>query len=68
MAITSHWIALDDRTERLVLRAALIAFHHVPGNHTGMVLGSVMLQLLDRAEVTNNVSISLYHVMRSDLV
>jgi hypothetical protein len=61
LAITAHWIALNDKTMMLVLRAALIAFHHVPGKHTGTILGSHMFYLLDRVKVTKNVGVWLYH-------
>lgn len=57
MAVTAHWIAREKNSLVLVLRAALIAFHHVPGSHTGVSLAHEMVMLLDRAEVTENVSV-----------
>jgi hypothetical protein len=39
----------------LVLKSALIAFHHIPGNHDGQSLGSMILYLLDRAETAAKV-------------
>ncbi|KAG1731313.1 uncharacterized protein EDB91DRAFT_1252174 [Suillus paluster] len=39
----------EDWTNVLVLKAALIAFHHTPGSHAGDSLGSSILGLLDRA-------------------
>jgi hypothetical protein len=66
--MTAHWIAKEIGNSRLILKAALIAFHHIPGSHTGKVLGSTMLKLIDRAEVKHNVSVSLYIIACSDFV
>jgi hypothetical protein len=52
----------------LVLKAALIAFHHVPGSYTGVSLAREMVMLLDRAEVMENVSVHFFHVAYSDFV
>jgi hypothetical protein len=68
MAITAHWIAQEGPMAILVLKAGLIAFHYLHGAHTGKELASTMVYLLDRAEVTNNVSVRLYHKACSDLV
>jgi hypothetical protein len=68
MALTAHWIAKADHSSALVLKAALVGFHHVPGSHTGEMLASVILHLLDRAGVTEKVSVSVYHLTRSDSV
>ena len=38
------------------LKAALIAFHHLPGSHTGANIAQVVLGLLDRAGITDKVS------------
>jgi hypothetical protein len=57
MAVTAHWIAKAEQSSILVLRAALIGFHHVPGSHTGDLLATVILHLLDRAAVTEKVSV-----------
>jgi hypothetical protein len=57
MALTAHWIAKEEQTSVLILKAALIAFHHIPGSHTGKSLGSITLHLLDRADVAKNVSV-----------
>jgi hypothetical protein len=57
MALTAHWIARANNSSILVLNAALIAFHHIPGSHTGELLADVILHLLDRAGVTNKVSV-----------
>jgi hypothetical protein len=68
MALTAHWIAKEEKTSVLVLKAALIAFHHVPGSHTGKSLGSVILHLLDCADVAKDVSVHLYCMMCSDFI
>ncbi|KAF9230026.1 hypothetical protein BU15DRAFT_57676, partial [Melanogaster broomeanus] len=55
LALTAHWIAGDEKTGGLELKSALIGFHRVRGNHTGLVLARAILYLLDRAEVTMKV-------------
>ena len=57
MALTAHWIAKANHSSMLVLRAALMGFHHIPGSHTGEFLAGVLLHLLDRAAVTKKVSV-----------
>ena len=52
LALTAHWIAEDSKTASLSLRSALIAFHHLCGNHTGESLGRTILYLLDRTGIT----------------
>lgn len=52
MAITAHWIAIISETTALELKAALIAFQQLAGDHDGESLSSVVLQLLDRAGIT----------------
>jgi hypothetical protein len=66
MEITAHWIAREKHSLALVMRAALIAFHHIPGSHTGVLLAGEIVQLLDCAKVTENVSAYFYHVAYSD--
>jgi hypothetical protein len=51
-----------------VLKMALLAFHHIPGNHDGQSLGSMILYLLDRAETTAKVGTHLYCVACSHIV
>ena len=52
LAITAHWIARITGTTSLQLKAALIAFHRLRGNHDGESLAAAVLQLLDRAGIT----------------
>jgi hypothetical protein len=55
MALTAHWIARVTGTSSLQLKAALIAFHRLRGNHDGETLAGAVLQLLDRAGITGKV-------------
>lgn len=52
LAITAHWIAIIPGTTALDLKAALIAFQQLRGDHDGESLAEVVLQLLDRAGIT----------------
>ncbi|KAG1782525.1 hypothetical protein EV702DRAFT_1192199 [Suillus placidus] len=45
LALTAHWIAQQERTSKLVLKAALIAFTHVPGSHDAVSLAAIILEL-----------------------
>lgn len=58
IAITAHWIAKDE-SGHLQLKNALIAFQRVWGKHTSSNLARLVLQLLDRAGTTTNVSFCL---------
>lgn len=49
--MTAHWVAQDGPSGGLVLKTALIAFHHLTSCHTGQELAKVMLHLIDRAEI-----------------
>jgi len=51
LGMTTHWIAKVEGTTSLQLKASLIAFHCLRGNHDGESLASTILQLLDRAGV-----------------
>jgi hypothetical protein len=52
LAMTAHWIARLAGTTSLQLKAALIVFHRLRGNHDGETLATAVLQLLDRAGIT----------------
>ncbi|KAI6017115.1 hypothetical protein EDC04DRAFT_2902646 [Pisolithus marmoratus] len=56
LALTTHWIGKSEGTMLLQLKAALLAFHHLPGNHTGDYIAQKFLHLLDHAEVTEKMS------------
>jgi hypothetical protein len=53
LALMAHWIAMiAGTTSSLQLDVALIAFHRLHGDHDGESLADLVLQLLDRDEVT----------------
>ena len=58
MAVTAHWIetttihTADGPQYILKLHADLVAFHHVPGRHTGDHLAEAFLHVLDRIGIT----------------
>jgi hypothetical protein len=54
LAMTAHWIAKVDKMTTLNPKVALIVFHRVLGTHNGKSLAKIVLQLLDRAEITLN--------------
>ena len=64
LALTTHWISQDKSSGQLVLKAALIGFHRLKENHTGVNIARMILHLLDQADVMVKVSIS-YDTMRS---
>jgi hypothetical protein len=68
MALTAHWIAKANNNSMLMLKTALLAFHHIPGSHDGQSLGSMILYLLNRADTAAKVSTCLYRVACSDIV
>lgn len=57
MAVTAHWIARENHSSVLVLKAALIALHHVSGSHSGASLAGEMMMILDCTKVAENVSV-----------
>ncbi len=61
LAITSHWISHDDSNGCLSLKAALIGFHHLKKNHSGINIAKAILYILDQAGVTLRVCI-LYNL------
>ena len=56
LVLTAHWISKGSDTSMLKLKTALIAFHHVPGSHTGEYLGEKIFKLLDQANILHKVS------------
>lgn len=57
--MTAHWIAKDEKTCSLELKAALIAFSRIRGSHTGEHLAQTVLRLLDRVDITAKVRVWL---------
>ena len=56
LACMVHWIAKGENPA-LRLKAALIAFHHLPGSHTGVNIATALIGLFDRTGITDNVSL-----------
>jgi hypothetical protein len=59
LAMMAHWIAKVEGTGALQLKTALIAFHHLRGQHDGKTLAENVIKLLDRAQIT--VKVKLLH-------
>lgn len=55
MAVTAHW--LENSSDGISLCTNLIGFHYVRGNHTGERLADTLLNVTDRLNITNKVSI-----------
>ena len=61
MAVTAHWIegctinTTCGNACTLKLRADLVGFCPVPGNHTGTHMANVFLHVTDRLGITNKV-------------
>ncbi|KAJ2934002.1 hypothetical protein H1R20_g3089, partial [Candolleomyces eurysporus] len=59
MAVTAHWIepktvqTAEGPVTDLQLGADLIAFHNLPGRHTGEHLANALVFILDRLKLTN---------------
>ena len=55
LAITAHWIGQEaesgPRMSKLNFKCTLIAFHYVPGSHTGVDLAETILHLIDCARI-----------------
>ncbi|KAI6139139.1 hypothetical protein EDD17DRAFT_1500406 [Pisolithus thermaeus] len=55
LALTAHWIGNGSGLGMLQLKSGLVAFHYIPGSHTGAFIGRTLLHLLDRADITDRV-------------
>ena len=55
MAVTAHWIEnkVVNGLSTLHLRSDLIAFHRIPGSHTGEHLAEVFVYILERLGISN---------------
>lgn len=62
LAVTAHWIQTTPVQTphgvqyELTLRSSLVAFHQVPGRHTGEHLSQAFLHVLDCIGITEKVS------------
>lgn len=55
LALTAHWISIEEPSGRLALKSALIGFHRVKKVHSGRNIARTLLYLFDRAKVTRKV-------------
>ncbi len=55
----AHWVAKVEGMTSLELKAALIAFHCLPGKHNGKAIAEAVMELLDRAHIT--IKVRLLH-------
>jgi hypothetical protein len=62
LALTSHWISLDNSNGRLSLKAALIGFHRLKKKHSGVNIARTIVYILDRADVTLKVRIPFFTI------
>jgi hypothetical protein len=54
MAVTAHWLELGS-AEEITLKAGLIGFLHIPGNHSGDRLGLMFYFIIRRAKLHQKV-------------
>jgi hypothetical protein len=54
MAVTAHW--MENHQKSIRLRADLLGFVNVAGNHTGERLAKVFLFIIDRLNIDKKVS------------
>jgi hypothetical protein len=47
----------DATTGSLLLKAALIMFHHLQGTHNSKTMAATVLRLIDHANITANVCV-----------
>jgi hypothetical protein len=55
LALTSHWVSLNESSGCLILRAVLISFHRIKKKHSGTNIAKTILHLLYWANVTHKV-------------
>ena len=53
LAVTAHW--LSNQSGELSLKAALIGFQRMTGDHTGKSIAKGILQVVERAGITHKV-------------
>jgi hypothetical protein len=53
MAVMAHWLELVQK--KVTLKANLIGFLHIPGNHTGERLAKVLHFIIDRVGLDKKV-------------
>lgn len=53
LAVTAHWLSTE--SHQLTLKAALIGFHRMTGRHNGTSIAAGILEVVQRAGITNKV-------------
>ncbi len=53
MAVTVHFCAKNDSTQKLELHSRLGAFRHVPGRHTGPNMAAQFFTILEELGILN---------------
>ena len=56
--MTAHWMAKIRMTTAMQLKMTLIAFHHIDGKHDDEKIARIVMNLLDRAEMTLKVRVN----------
>jgi hypothetical protein len=59
LAITAHWLGPRGDDGQVVLRQALLAFHHIRGAHNGQQIARIVFNILENAGIIRNVIIYL---------
>jgi hypothetical protein len=59
LCMTAHWLGRNACSGALELKCALVAFHNVTGRHDGENLAHIAVALMDRAKMTELVSICI---------
>ena len=57
--VRAYWLELKGGQKKLILRADLIGFMHIPGSHTGRRLGQVFDFIIGRMGLGKKVNLSL---------
>ena len=65
LALTAHWIAIEESSGRLSIKSTLIGFHCVKKKHSGINVAKNIFYLLDRAKVMLKVCCLRSHSLAS---
>jgi len=62
MAVTAHWLEFGGThsEKKLILRASLVGFLHLPGTHTGERLAEAFYFIIKRTGLENKVIFTLF--------
>lgn len=56
MAVTAHWIKRHP-TGSMTLESDLLAFHYLPGNHTGERIALALIEVIDFFDISDKVGL-----------